>query len=325
MKGGYLPITSFFVLSGFLITALLLLERNRTGRIDCRAFWMRRARRLVPGALAGIGLAGLYVAVAAGSQLPELRGDTYSSLLWFTNWRFILSNQSYADLFRALAVAALLVAGVRGSSSTWCSRWWPRAARRTCRRAPLVFPTSSGPWRWRGHRRPGCTTRATCPCGVLRHRRRAVSCSSACCGLRHDRAVGPAPVHGRPDVVDGAGLVALVVTLAMWVTGGGYADGCSRAAWCWSRCCRRHRAGRLSTETSVARVLGTPPLAWFGEISYGAYLFHGRVPVAVADRTGLSGRRCSGACGDDDRPRLRLAPLLRAPIRVRAFPLVSHR
>src|SRR5690554_5855994 len=48
MRGGYLVVDAFFVLSGFLITALLLEEWRRSQRIDLRAFWVRRARRLLP-------------------------------------------------------------------------------------------------------------------------------------------------------------------------------------------------------------------------------------------------------------------------------------
>src|SRR6188768_3852856 len=52
LPGGYLGVDLFFVLSGYLITSLLLAEHGRTGRIDLYAFWVRRARRLLPALLA---------------------------------------------------------------------------------------------------------------------------------------------------------------------------------------------------------------------------------------------------------------------------------
>src|SRR3954454_9741151 len=64
-RGGFLGVSAFFTLSGFLITSLLLAERARDGRISLRRFWARRARRLLPAAflaLGGILLYGVFVA-----------------------------------------------------------------------------------------------------------------------------------------------------------------------------------------------------------------------------------------------------------------------
>lgn len=98
--GGYLGVSTFFTLSGFLITSLLLSERDATGRIDTREFWSRRFRRLLPAALAALGLAVLYGAtVADADQVRELRGDILACLAYVANWRFLFSEQSYADLF----------------------------------------------------------------------------------------------------------------------------------------------------------------------------------------------------------------------------------
>src|SRR3954471_18471088 len=61
-KGGFLGVTTFFVLSGFLITGLLLKERDDRGRIHLPGFWARRARRLVPAVL---GLVAVVILAAA--------------------------------------------------------------------------------------------------------------------------------------------------------------------------------------------------------------------------------------------------------------------
>src|SRR5687767_16010557 len=73
MPGGFLGVDVFFVLSGFLITSLLLAERNATGRIDLRRFWIRRARRLLPAAFLVIAASVLAAAVLAPGDLGRTR------------------------------------------------------------------------------------------------------------------------------------------------------------------------------------------------------------------------------------------------------------
>lgn len=95
--GGFLGVTAFFVLSGFLITSLLLVERSATGRIDLPAFWARRARRLVPAALVLLALTVGYAAVA--DTTGGVVGDGIAAAGWVANWRFIFADQSYEALF----------------------------------------------------------------------------------------------------------------------------------------------------------------------------------------------------------------------------------
>ena len=101
MPGGYLGVSVFFTLSGFLITSLLLEERATTGRIAVREFYVRRMRRLLPASL--LCLAGIAVLAAAGvvAERESLRGDVLGGLLQVANWRALLADQSYGDLFRA--------------------------------------------------------------------------------------------------------------------------------------------------------------------------------------------------------------------------------
>ena len=105
LPGGFLGVDLFFVLSGFLITSLLLAEREATGRIDLPAFWARRARRLLPAAFLVIALSVLAVAIASPSDLPSTRADAIASFLYVNNWHQILADQSY---FQAFARPSLL-------------------------------------------------------------------------------------------------------------------------------------------------------------------------------------------------------------------------
>jgi peptidoglycan/LPS O-acetylase OafA/YrhL len=97
--GGFLGVTVFFVLSGFLVTTLLLQERHHTGRIDLRAFWSRRARRLVPASLAFFVFTIAYLRLSGDHPPSSVLGDGLAGLGWMANWRFVLTHRSYADLF----------------------------------------------------------------------------------------------------------------------------------------------------------------------------------------------------------------------------------
>jgi peptidoglycan/LPS O-acetylase OafA/YrhL len=100
MIGGYLGVSTFFTLSGFLITSLLLAEHERTGRIRLAAFWERRLRRIMPAAIAALCLAIAFGALAADSyQRQHLRGDTLATLAYVVNWWFIATRREYADIF----------------------------------------------------------------------------------------------------------------------------------------------------------------------------------------------------------------------------------
>src|SRR4051794_31403510 len=99
MGGGHLGVTMFFTLSGFLITSLLLIERDGTGRISFGRFWGRRARRLVPALLLCFPLIALVVKLSPQAPGSGLMGDATAGALWVANWRFIFEHQSYGDLF----------------------------------------------------------------------------------------------------------------------------------------------------------------------------------------------------------------------------------
>lgn len=99
-KGGYLGVSAFFTLSGFLICSLLLTERSRSGAVSLRAFWRRRARRLLPAVLLLLGaVVVLTPLVGTASQLDHLPGDVWSSLFYVTNWHFVLEGSDYASQF----------------------------------------------------------------------------------------------------------------------------------------------------------------------------------------------------------------------------------
>ncbi len=99
-RGGFLGVDAFFVLSGFLITSLLLAEWRSRGEIRLIAFWSRRARRLLPALfLMLLGVAFYAVALAQPDELDKLRGDALATIGYVANWRPIFVGQSYFDQF----------------------------------------------------------------------------------------------------------------------------------------------------------------------------------------------------------------------------------
>ena len=95
-KGGLLGVDIFFVLSGFLITSLLVREHEGRRTIGLRAFWGRRSRRLFPAMFILLLGIALFAHVYAGQlDLSRVRADALSTLLFVANWHFISSNQGY--------------------------------------------------------------------------------------------------------------------------------------------------------------------------------------------------------------------------------------
>ncbi len=86
LPGGFLGVEVFFVVSGFLITSLLIEERESTQRINLKQFWIRRARRLLPALFVMLSATAICVAFYATDSAPDFRRDVFPSLGYFSNW-----------------------------------------------------------------------------------------------------------------------------------------------------------------------------------------------------------------------------------------------
>ncbi len=96
LPGGFLGVDVFFVLSGYLITTLLLTEADRTGRVDLSAFWARRAGRLLPALIVLVAVvSAVSPLVLPASDAALVRDDALSALGYFANWRMILRGTEY--------------------------------------------------------------------------------------------------------------------------------------------------------------------------------------------------------------------------------------
>jgi peptidoglycan/LPS O-acetylase OafA/YrhL len=93
LPGGFIGVDVFFVLSGFLITSLLVIDRTHRGRTITGRFWIRRARRLLPALLAAVLLGALVtVLIAEPWQLQSMRNMGLASLLYVSNWYAVFGH-----------------------------------------------------------------------------------------------------------------------------------------------------------------------------------------------------------------------------------------
>nr|WP_276561311.1 acyltransferase family protein [Bacillus paramycoides] len=103
MPGGFLGVTVFFVLSGYLITDILAMEWKRNKRIDLKKFWLSRARRLLPGMVVMLVITLAWITIFHSSLLEKMCGDSLAALFYVSNWWYIYHKLSYFDNFNQLS------------------------------------------------------------------------------------------------------------------------------------------------------------------------------------------------------------------------------
>ena len=275
MPGGYLGVSVFFTLSGFLITSLLLGERASSGRIDVRAFYVRRLRRLLPASL--LCLAGIAVLAAVGviAARSDLRAGVLGAVFQVANWERLLGEKSYADLFLSPSPVDHFWSLAIEEQFYWV---WPLAvagltavaARRVAHVLVGAFVVLA----------VGAVVTAQVLGGDAAYFASWARFAEILAG-----AALAAMVHGR-RVPDGVArlaplcLLAIVVLAVVTPAGRGWAYEGGLPLFALVS------AGLLLGVLApgpVARLLARDPIPWIGRISYGLYLFHWPVFTILGD------------------------------------------
>jgi peptidoglycan/LPS O-acetylase OafA/YrhL len=293
--GGYLGVDFFFVLSGFLITSLLLGEAARTGGIRLGGFWARRARRLLPAL--GVLLVGVVLyswLLASRSELSQIRGDAFATLGYVANWRDVWARQSYWSIFNApsplshtwslaieeqfyviwpLAFVALLALGKRATAKTVFVACVVLAGASAALMFVLYDPTNTNRAYY------GTDTRAD---AIL------LGAALAAWFTMH----GTARSRTSRFVLEAVGILGAGALMVAWMRLDGqsatlYRGGflvCGLAATAIIAAAVHPQAGIIS------RVLSTRALCGLGLISYGVYLYHWPIDVMLdSKRVGYTG------------------------------------
>ena len=276
LSGGFLGVEVFFVVSGYLITSLLLREQRTTGRLSLPNFWRRRARRLLP-ALFTLLIAALVLSLTrAKDSLAQTRSDSLAALFYVSNWWQIIQRHSYfMDVDRPPLLLHLWSLAVEEQFYFL----WPLAVAlfgRFARRGvlPVAILGSAASALWMAHLYDpsldptrvyvGSDTRLS---GLLL----GAALSALVPGPFAEAAPPSRLARASHELLATLGLGGLV-----WLIFAGNSQDAVlyRGGLLLVDLASCALIAGLVAKTQLARVFGAGPCAWLGRRSYGLYLWH---------------------------------------------------
>jgi peptidoglycan/LPS O-acetylase OafA/YrhL len=292
-SGGLLGVGVFFVLSGYLITDLLLAEREREGAIALGRFWLRRARRLLPALWVMLVVVTLWIAFLAPAQVAGVRGDLVAALLYFSNWWYAFQHVSYFASFGApsplghlwsLAVEEqfyliwplLLILATR-----WVRRRWLLVG-------VVVAGVVASAWAMATLVQPGSDPTRVYEGTDTRAFQLLIGAALAFVWPSR-RLTGPISALRRRGL-DALGAVGMAVIVVMVMDTNEYETFLYRGGMVILSLATVAVVAVLAhPSTLLGRILGAPPLRWIGVRSYGIYLWHYPIIVLTSPVVGTAG------------------------------------
>ena len=290
VDGGFLGVSLFFTLSGYLITQVIVRETASTGRLGLGAFWERRWRRLAPPAVVCLVAVLLLGSLRSPSIGEPLRGDSIASLLNVANWRFARAGSSYESLFSttsspllhfwSLAIEEQFYIGLALLAAV-LARW------RTAVFGSVILVLACGSLI------SVASTQSHLVLYYGTHTRAIELLMGSLLGLLMpiSRVIGRRS-RSAAGIVSLPSLGVFIVVVVRTSTSSAWPYRMGFAAFALLSCvliiCAVH-------DTPLRRMLQLAPILWIGRLSYGLYMYHWPiVQYVTSERTGLSAGPLAG-------------------------------
>ncbi len=316
LPGGFLGVEVFFVISGYLITLLLIAEKERTYNVDMRSFWLRRAKRLLPALFTLLILLTIWVSIFEREQLGKLRGDVVAAFFYVSNWYQIwigagyTAGSDFAPLRHLWSLAVeeqfyviwpiVMVALLRGGSRKVAdlSRWLVLAALVITLAVAVLFEpgpigtpevTPNQYWTLFGNE---ISKLDTLYLGTI-SRASGLLLGAAFAMIWRPVALMRGPLRTKGPMLDGVAFAGFIGLAAMtwwvylvngdggnpWLFRGGFLA-CGLLTLMMIAAVTHQRA-------HTSRVLSFPLFLWVGTRSYGLYLYHWPIYQLIRKEAGV--------------------------------------